>query len=267
MATYAIGDVQGCWRTLRRLLERIDFDRTVDQLWFVGDLVNRGPASLDVLRYVMSLGDRATTVLGNHDLHLLALAAGAGRQRKRDSLEAVLEAPDRDDLLRWLSRRPLVVVSGDRLLVHAGLLPTWSAEDALKLSAEVEKALQGDKAHRVLETLDDDNADRWDSDLTGKQRLRVIVNVMTRLRVCTADGQMDLSFKGPPGDLDEGWYPWFDAPKRRSQNITMVSGHWAALGLHITDTVIAIDTGCVWGGALTAVRLEDRAVTRIPHAD
>ncbi|MEE8409607.1 MAG: symmetrical bis(5'-nucleosyl)-tetraphosphatase [Myxococcota bacterium] len=267
MATYAIGDVQGCWRTLRQLLERIDFDRTVDRLWFVGDLVNRGPASLDVLRYVMSLGDCATTVLGNHDLHLLALAAGVGKRRKRDSLDQVLEATDRDALLDWLSRRPLVVVAGDWLLVHAGLLPEWSPADAVALSAEMERALQGDMAHRVFAPLDDDDADVWDPDLSGKQRLRVIVNGMTRIRVCTAEGRMDLSFKGPPKDLDSDWYPWFEVPKRRSRDVTVVSGHWAALGLHITERIIAIDTGCVWGGALTAVRLEDRAVTHVPCAD
>ena len=240
------------------------FDRERDTLWFVGDLVNRGPESLECLRFVKSLGERAITVLGNHDLHLVCVAEGAEKPRKRDTLEAVLQAPDLDELLEWIRHRPLMHAEGDFALVHAGLLPEWSVPKARALAGEVEAALRGKGYRKLLDRMYGDEPDRWDGALEGYDRLRVIINAMTRLRVMHPDGSMALKFKGEPDESATGLVPWFDAPHRASRDHAIVCGHWSALGLQVRPDLLSIDSGCVWGRALTAVRLEDRSVTSVP---
>jgi bis(5'-nucleosyl)-tetraphosphatase (symmetrical) len=262
MATYAIGDVQGCEEPLVRLLEHIAFDGRRDRLWFVGDLVNRGPDSLGVLRRVRALGDAAVVVLGNHDVHLLARAYGVGRVGRRDTLDAVLAAPDRDDLVEWLRARPLVHREGGYLLVHAGLLPAWSGADAERLAREAEAALRDET--RTTQVLDAYyHAASWDESLAGAARAGAVLAVLTRLRTCTPAGEVCDEFSGPPAAAPSGYVPWFAVPGRRSAGETVIFGHWAALGLHVTCDLCALDTGCVWGNALTALRLEDRAVFQV----
>ena len=257
MSTYAIGDVQGCYDELRRLLERIAFDPAVDTLWMVGDLVNRGAQSLETLRFVRSLGSSAVTVLGNHDLHLLVVAAGVRKAHRGDTIDDILEAPDREELLQWLRGRKLMHAGGGYALVHAGLLPQWTLAQALELAGEVEAALQGPDHPRLLQHMYGNTPDAWDARLTGYDRLRVVINAMTRLRLCDAKGVMEFSHKGATG-LPPGYMPWFDVPGRASADTAIVCGHWAALGLTLRHDLIAIDTGCVWGRDLTALRLEDR---------
>src|SRR5258706_9651967 len=231
LATYAIGDLQGCYEPLARLVDSLAFDPARDRLWFVGDLVNRGPDSLACLRYVKSLGDAAVTVFGNHDFHLLCVAEGVEKKRKRDTLDDVLAAPDRDELLAWLRHRPLMHAEDGFALVHAGLLPQWTVGKARSLAGEVESRLRGRDYRSFLERMYGDEPVRWSDDLEGIERLRVIVNAMTRLRVCAADGAMVLDFKGEPGDARGEWTPWFDMPGRASRDHTVVVGHWSALGL------------------------------------
>jgi bis(5'-nucleosyl)-tetraphosphatase (symmetrical) len=246
------------------LLEAIAFDRTRDRLWFVGDLVNRGPRSLECLRLVKGLGDAAVTVLGNHDLHLLCVAHGAEKRRKRDTLEDVLEAPDREELLEWLRHRPLMHVEEGHVLVHAGLLPEWTVAKARDLAGEVQEALRGPRFQKLLDRMYGDEPARWDDDLRGADRLRVIINAMTRLRVCDDDGAMVLSFKGEPGEASDAWTPWFDVPGRKSADHPIVCGHWSALGVVVRPDLLSLDSGCVWGRSLTAVRLSDRRVFEVP---
>ncbi|MBI2318233.1 MAG: symmetrical bis(5'-nucleosyl)-tetraphosphatase [Betaproteobacteria bacterium] len=262
MSTWAIGDVQGCYAELRALLDRIGFDPSADRLWFVGDLVNRGPASLETLRFVISLGERALTVLGNHDLHLLARACGFARSRRDDTLEAVLDAPDRGEIIDWLRRLPLMHRGEGHVMVHAGLLPQWSVDQALKLAREVEEQLRGPRYAQFLSRLYGSRPEAWSDDLGGFDRLRVIVNAMTRLRFCTADGRMEFSAKG--GRPPAGFFPWFEAPGRRSAEATIVCGHWSALGVKLAPGLIALDAGCVWGGSLSAARLPDRRLVQVP---
>ncbi len=257
MATYAIGDIQGCYSTFRRLLDQIRFEPARDRLWLVGDLINRGPQSLATLRFVKQLGARAVTVLGNHDLHLLVVAAGHVRQHSGDTLTAILRAPDRDELLDWLRRRKMMHAAGRYALVHAGLLPQWPLTKALALAREVEAALQGDDCDDFLRQMYGNQPDRWRDDLTGIDRLRVITNVFTRLRLCTPAGQMEFKHKGAPIGLPRGFQPWFKAPRRRNRTAIILFGHWAALGLYNDSNVVCLDTGCVWGRALTAFRLAD----------
>ena len=264
MALYAIGDLQGCLEPLERLVDELAFDPARDRLWFVGDLVNRGPDSLGCLRFVKGLGSSAVTVLGNHDLHLLCVAEGIEKARPRDTLEGVLAAPDRDELVDWLRRRPLMHVEGAFAMVHAGLLPEWSTPRARELAGEVEVVLQGPDWRRFLSRLYGNEPSRWDDALSGDDRLRAIVNAMTRLRVCSADGAMDLSFKGEPGEVHSHRIPWFDMPARASATHTIVCGHWSALGLHVGEKVLSLDSGCVWGRALSAVRLNDRRLWQAP---
>src|SRR5262245_54627084 len=264
MATYAIGDVQGCFDVLERLLGEIGFASARDRLWFVGDLVNRGPRSADVLRYVQSLGGRAVVVQGNHDLHLLALAGGHAKQRADDSFDDVLNAADRDQLLEWLRLRPMVHVEDDYLIVHAGLLPSWSAEQAQMLAAEVEAELRGERYREFFAGLYGSKPDTWHDSLRGMDRLRVIVNAMTRMRFCSMAGVMDFRTKGGRGQAPPGFMPWFEVPGRRTRGVPIICGHWSALGLLVTPDLLALDTGCVWGGALTAIRLEDRRVFQCP---
>jgi len=260
MPTYAIGDLQGCQTSLLRLLDEVKFDPAADRLWLVGDLVNRGPDSLAVLRFVKSLGDAAVCVLGNHDLHLLALAEGHGRAHKGDTLDDVLAAPDRDDLLAWLRGRKLAWREGDVLMVHAGVLPGWTPGDAMERAAEAEAALQGPHYRDFFAQMYGNAPVAWDADLKGVERLRVIVNAFTRLRYCSADGEMEFHHKGAPGTQPAAWLPWFEVPGRQSAEATVVIGHWSTLGLINRSDLIALDTGCLWGGRLTAVRLEDRQV-------
>ena len=264
MATYAIGDVQGCFGALERLLDAFGFERTRDRLWFVGDLVNRGPDSLATLRLVKNLGDDAVTVLGNHDFHLLAVAAGYAKKHRSDTLDAVLAAPDRDELLAWLRRRPMLHVEGPWAMVHAGLLPQWSIAQAQSLAREVETALRGAKWRAFLAELYGDAPDAWSEDLRGADRLRVIVNAMARMRFCTAEGAIEFRTKGETAQAPPGFFPWFDAPGRASRDHTVICGHWSTLGLKVRSDLLALDSGCVWGGNLSAVRLEDRELFSVP---
>ena len=229
----------------------------------MGDLVNRGPQSLECLRYVKSLGDAALTVLGNHDLHLLCVAEGVVKRKKRDTLDEILDARDRDELVGWLRHRPMMHVEGDFALVHAGLLPEWTVAKARGLAAEVEVRLRGADYRDLLERMYGDEPDLWNDSLKGMERLRVIINAMTRLRVCDDNGAMVLAFKGEPGDAHAGWTPWFDVPGRKNRDHTLIFGHWSALGLVIRPDLLSLDSGCIWGRNLTAVRLTDRAVFQV----
>jgi bis(5'-nucleosyl)-tetraphosphatase (symmetrical) len=260
MATYAIGDVQGCYDELRALLDDLNFDPANDRLWFVGDLVNRGPRSLEVLRFVKHLGDRAVAVLGNHDLHLVVQAEGYGRRNAEDTLDAVLNAPDRDELVAWLRRQPLFHVDGEFAMVHAGLLPQWTIAQAAALSTEVHVALVAENYREFLAHLWGSMPACWRDDLVGWDRLRVVVNAMTRMRFCSPEGVMEFHSKGPPDNAPRGFMPWFDVAQRASARQTIVCGHWSALGLKLETNLLALDTGCLWGGALTAVRLGDRRI-------
>jgi bis(5'-nucleosyl)-tetraphosphatase (symmetrical) len=258
MARYAIGDIQGCCDELKALLERCDYSPDRDELWFVGDLVNRGPQSLETLRFVRSLGAGATVVLGNHDLHLLALAYGSKRKHKDgDTLDAVLDAPDRDQLLEWLLSRPLAVFDEPRgdLLVHAGLVPEWTPRVAAKLAREVEAVLRDDP-RTLFDAMYGNKPDRWNENLRGMDRLRFAINVFTRLRFCQRDGTIDLKMKCAPGEQPEHLLPWFDVPERASRDVRVVCGHWSTLGLLRRKDLLALDTGCIWGGSLTAVNLD-----------
>lgn len=264
MATYAIGDVQGCMDELEALLVACAFDPRSDRLWFVGDLVNRGPASLQVLRFVKQLGPSATAVLGNHDLHLLCLAEGFAKSRPDDTLDEILHAPDRQDLLDWLRARPLIHAQGNLVLVHAGLLPQWNVARALELAHEVESALAGPAHGDALARLYGSEPCEWGDALNGADRVRVIVNAMTRMRFCTENGKMEFHAKGTPEDAPPGYSAWFDVSGRQSAGATIVCGHWSALGLRLRNDLVALDTGCVWGGKLSAVRLEDRRLYQVP---
>jgi bis(5'-nucleosyl)-tetraphosphatase (symmetrical) len=264
MSHFVIGDIQGCHDEFRRLLDLIAFDPPRDRLWLTGDLVNRGPDSLGVLRTVRALGADAVTVLGNHDMHLLTVAAGHSRSHRHDTLDTVLRAPDRDELLSWLRTRPLVVRENNLLLVHAGLLPSWTSATALMLSREVEAMLRSDAHDDFLRHLYGDQPARWDDALTGYDRLRVIVNACTRLRFCAADDTMDLAEKRGPKHAPPGYSPWFAHPERKSAGVTVLCGHWSTLELLLAPRIGMLDSGCLWGGALTALRLGDWRVFQVP---
>ena len=261
MTLYAIGDVQGCFDALQALLEKIRFDPAHDTLWFTGDLVNRGPRSLETLRFVKGLGEHAVSVLGNHDLHLLAVAAGTVKRKKQDTLDDVLAAPDRDELLDWLRRRSLLHRDAALgwTLVHAGLLPQWDLADAQRLAREAEAVLQSDHADAFLAHMYGDLPDHWHEDLTGHERLRVVVNAFTRLRYCDLEGKMDLRFKGAPGSQPLGLVPWFQVPHRRAGTEHIVFGHWSMLGAYQDHGVLGLDGGCLLGRELCGARLEPGA--------
>jgi bis(5'-nucleosyl)-tetraphosphatase (symmetrical) len=259
MTTYAIGDIQGCYDDLMRLLENLHFEPAKDSLWFVGDLVNRGPKSLETLRFVKDLGDAAITVLGNHDLHLLALESGKRPPKKKDTLHDIFDAPDCDELLHWLRHRPLIHYDRDRkqVLVHAGLPPQWKAKKAVQYAAEVETILRSNQHTELFHNMYGDEPTLWDEELTGWPRIRFIINALTRMRYCSPDGRLNLNEKYAPGTQPRGLIPWFEAPERRSRKKEIIFGHWSTLGLVKREGVIALDTGCVWGGQLTAVDLDD----------
>ena len=267
MAIYAAGDVQGCYTELMQLLEKIQFDASHDQLWLAGDLVNRGPDSLAVLRLVKSLGDSAITVLGNHDLHLLAVTEGVAALHPGDTLDEILHAPDRDELMFWLRNQKLLHAENDVVLVHAGLLPSWTVNLAMQLASEAEQALRGNQYVELLAHMYGNQPNHWRDDLVGYDRLRVIINAFTRLRICTADGEMEFKFKGEVKDIPQGCRPWFDVPQRENADATIIFGHWSALGLLRQEKIIALDTGCLWGGALTAIRLEDWEIFQVMCAN
>ncbi len=264
MATYAIGDIQGCYHSFRQLLERIDFDSSRDRLWLVGDLINRGSGSLEVLRWVCKHQSSMVVVLGNHDLHAIAVAEGKVSLHKSDTLQAIFDAPDGPELLQWLRHQSMVHADQGYLMVHAGLLPQWSASKALALGAEVEAALRADNYQDFLAHMYGNLPDRWDDSLQGMDRLRVITNALTRLRICTVEGRMDFKFTGALADIPTGYAPWFEVPGRKSADTAIVFGHWSALGLQQKGNLFALDTGCLWGGELTAFRLEDKAIFQVP---
>ncbi|MDH4097382.1 MAG: symmetrical bis(5'-nucleosyl)-tetraphosphatase [Nitrospira sp.] len=266
MATYAIGDIQGCFNSLRHLLDRVSFQPHVDRLWLVGDLVNRGPESLNVLRYIEQLGQAVRVVIGNHDLFLLAVAEGIVPLRPKDTIQDVLAAPDRDELLAWLRQQPLHHREGEYFMIHAGLLPLWTIKEAIVYAQEVEAVLAGPDYRVFLQQLFHRPTPQWSDNLRGWERLTCITRVLTRLRTCTPTGAMS-NFSGPPEDTPTGFAPWFRVPDRRSTNATIITGHWAALGLRLEPNHLAIDSGCVWGRQLTAVRLEDRSVSQVECAD
>ncbi len=261
MAVYAIGDVQGCYDPLRHLLDEIDFDPSDDTVWLVGDLVNRGPKSLKTLRFVRSLGDSAVTVLGNHDLHLLALEAGAVRRGKRfSSLSKLLNSSEAGELCDWLRLRPLAHYDKklETLLVHAGTYPTWNVKKTLARAVEVEDALRADDYALLLGKMYGDKPNLWSGRLKGYPRLRFIINCLTRMRMISADNHLALSFSGSPFRARKGLMPWYEAPDPAWEGTRIVFGHWSALGLIVLPDIIALDTGCVWGRQLTAVRLDKR---------
>ena len=258
MTTWAIGDIQGCHDELHALVAQLGFRADRDRLWFTGDLVNRGPRSLETLRYVRSLGDNAITVLGNHDLHLLAVAFATKRKIKSaDTIEDVLGARDRDALLEWLLSRPLAHHDPARktLLVHAGLVPQWTADAAVSLAREVEAALQKDP-RGLFDEMYGDQPDKWSDLLKGMDRLRFAINALTRLRICTRDGRVDLKMKGGTKDIRAPFRPWFEWDNRESRDARVIFGHWSALGLVRTQGVVGLDTGCGWGGSLTALDID-----------
>ncbi len=259
MATYAIGDVQGCFDELQALLRRIGFNPPHDRLWFVGDLVNRGPKSLEVLRFVRALEDSAVVVLGNHDLHLITQHEGFERKRKDDTFTDVLGARDARELVDWLRARPMMHVEGAWAMVHAGLLPGWTISKAFSLGKEVQAALTAENYRDFLAHMYGSKPERWEDSLAGWDRLRVIVNAMTRMRFCAPDGTMEFHATGPKAPA--GYRAWHE---ERSDEKNIVFGHWSSAGLQLNHRIAGLDTGCVWGGPLTALRLEDRWLAQVP---
>nr|WP_297528915.1 symmetrical bis(5'-nucleosyl)-tetraphosphatase [uncultured Roseateles sp.] len=254
---YLIGDLQGCCDALARLLEKIDFSPSRDRLYLLGDLVNRGPDSLTTLRRLQSLGDAAQCLLGNHDLHLLATAAGVRAPHKGDTLDAILQAPDREALLEWMRRQRLAMRAQGWLMVHAGVVPQWDADETLALAEEVHALLRGPELAEFLPQMYGNEPDRWKDELTGVPRLRFIINVLTRIRFCNAKGRLDFKTKEGLGTAPEGFMPWFEVPERRTAGHPIAFGHWSTLGLVQRPDLLALDTGCVWGGELTAARVAD----------
>ncbi|MFM1911020.1 MAG: Bis(5-nucleosyl)-tetraphosphatase, symmetrical [Pseudomonadota bacterium] len=268
MATFAIGDIQGCFHSFQALLKKIQFNPASDKLWLVGDLINRGAGSLEVLRWMFEHQSSIVTVLGNHDLHTLVVAEGFVSAHRSDTIHALLEAPDADELLTWLRHQPLLHLEHHHLMVHAGLLPQWTAIKAKSLAEEVHEALRADNYREFLKHMYGNQPAQWDDALTGWDRLRVITNAMTRLRICSQAGEMEFKFKGEMVNRPDGYAPWFEISGRASADTPIIFGHWSALGLHIANNVYALDTGCLWGGNLTALRLDDKEVFQVPcHVD
>jgi bis(5'-nucleosyl)-tetraphosphatase (symmetrical) len=267
MATYLIGDIQGCYGPLQRLLEKIRFDPSTDRLWCTGDLVHRGGKSLKTLRLLQSLGDSVISTLGNHDLHLLALNSkfpdGGSKNRE---LETILQASDREDLVTWVRGHPMAYWSKKHqvLLVHAGIIPQWSVKKTLTCASEVEQVLRSADSSEFLLKMYHNRPRRWRNDLSAWKRLRLITNILTRIRFCKENGTVLLTASGPPGSQPKGYLPWFKHKNRKTRKVTVAFGHWAALGLHMKKRLIGADSGCVWGGRLSAVRLEDRKLFQVP---
>ncbi len=266
----AIGDVQGCRKALHDLLAAAAPSPDTP-LWFAGDLINRGPDSLGTLRDVMARGERAVAVLGNHDLHLLSVSAGIRQVKKGDTIDAILNAPDAADLLHWVRHRPIAHYEDGMLMVHAGVLPQWDVELTLELARDLEKALRADNWAETLAGLYGNQPNRWSKQLKGIERLRITCSALTRMRFCSSDGTMDFTSSGGPNAAPPGCMPWFDVPGRRTADATVVFGHWAALGLKLRDDLIALDSGCVWGNQLSAVRLaadpRERTLTQVACPD
>ncbi|MCD0505227.1 symmetrical bis(5'-nucleosyl)-tetraphosphatase [Bordetella petrii] len=261
---WMIGDVQGCCAPLEQLLAHPDIAGEPDaRFWFAGDLINRGPQSLATLRRIIDLGEQAVSVLGNHDLHLLAAAAGVRKPSKSDTIDEILQAPDADDLIDWLRHRPLAHYEHKHLLVHAGVLAKWDVAKTLALAAEVQDALRGPNWQKALQKMYGNEPVSWKDRHKGGKRLRVIINALTRIRLCTPAGHMEFATKVAPGAWPDGLLPWFDVPRRATKDVTIVFGHWSTLGLLERSDVICLDTGCVWGGALTAMRLQDHKLVQI----
>ena len=262
MATYAVGDLQGCLEPLRCLLDKVQFDPSCDRLWLVGDLVNRGPQSLETLRFLFSIRDSLTCVLGNHDLHLLAAAHNIERLKKSDTLQEILQAPDRNDLLDWLRQQKLLHYDEQRdiALVHAGIPPQWTLEKALKRAAEVETVLKDDaRLPLFLDGMYGNEPTLWHRELHGATRLRVITNYFTRMRFCTAEGDLDLRSKEGLDSAPPGYAPWFSHPQRKTRGQKIIFGHWAALEGRCNEPgLFALDSGCVWGGAMTLMNIDTR---------
>jgi len=267
MATWVIGDIHGCWQTLQGLLERTEWNPTRDELWLVGDLVNRGPDSLAVLRWAFAHRERVTAVLGNHDLHLLARSCGIAGAKKTDTLDEVLEAPDRDELLEWLSRRPLMHQFGRFVLVHAGLAPEWNIELAHGFVDAIRMDCAGDESHSLLASIEAKSRQPWHVDLAREDRLAAAAVTMTRIRMVAADGRADLGYTGTPESAPDGYRPWYATSAVLRQGYCVIFGHWAMLGLQRTHGTICLDSGCVYGGSLTALRLDDGRVVQQPLID
>jgi len=267
MAIYAIGDIQGCFEPLQRLLDKVRFDPTRDHLWIAGDLVNRGPQSLEVLRFLKGLQHRAISVLGNHDLHLLAVHYAGQKSKRNDTLSEILNAPDRDELLDWLRHQPLLHLDEARnwCMSHAGIPPLWGVRKARRLAQEVEAEIQGEEPQRFFSQMYGNRPQRWDKTLRGIDRQRMIVNYLTRMRFIDPTGALDLVSKEGLDTAPCGYQPWFSHPQRKAADCRLLFGHWAALeGKVDTPNVYALDTGCVWGGKLTALRLDDEKFFRVP---
>jgi len=258
VSSYAIGDVQGCYDELRLLLDEISFNPAVDRLYFVGDIVNRGPLSLETVRFIKNLGESAVTVLGNHDLHLLAVAQGASKTKRRDTFGDILGAPDREELLDWLRHRPLLDSTGEFYLIHAGLPPQWDMETATRCAREVEAVLRSDGVGEFYSHMYGDLPNLWSEELAGWERIRFITNCFTRLRYCDAAGVLDMKENLGPGSQAPHLLPWFRVAGRRSEGAKIIFGHWSTLGFHEENDCLCLDTGCLWGGDLTALRLEDQ---------
>ena len=266
MATYAVGDIHGCYRTFLSLLEQIEFDPHNDRILHTGDLVNGGPDSLAVLRWFYHHQDHSLTVLGNHDLHLLAVAAGTQKRRSKDKFRKILKAPDAPELLHWLRHCPILHLEGSNILVHAGLLPQWSVPRAQKLASEVEKRLRKDPV-KLFKRMYGNKPRRWQNATTTRKRLRITINAMTRMRVLEPGDRLEFSYSGTYKKIPKKLYPWFEAPERAWHGHRCIVGHWSALGLHQTDDLLALDTGCRWGRLLTACRLEDNQIFQVPSLD
>ena len=264
-STFVIGDVQGCYDQLLELITKIDAIDAQSRLFFVGDLVNRGPKSLETLRLIKNLGTRANTVLGNHDLHLLAIAHGIRPTHRNDTLQAIIEAPDREELFTWLRHRPMALslMHDTHLLVHAGIFSSWTYRQTLQLAQEIEAQLQSDHWLRLIKTMYGNTPKIWRNDLQGDERSRCIINGLTRMRFCHSDGAMDFDLKEGAENAPAHLTPWFALPQRQTADHTVIFGHWSTLGLLLKDNLIGVDTGCVWGGALTAIRLEDRRILQV----
>ena len=253
---YLMGDLQGCCQALERMLQTIDFSPSRDHLFVLGDLVNRGPDSLGVLRRLRGLDNAATCLLGNHDLHLLAVAHGVRKMHRSDTLAPILDAPDREDWLLWLRQQRLAVHAHGWLMVHAGVVPQWDAAQTVALAGEVETMLRSPEVGEFLTTMYGNEPARWDERLQGVDRWRCVVNSLTRLRFCATDGTMEFATKEGAGGAPEGYMPWFEVPGRRTQGTPVAFGHWSTLGLINRDDLLALDTGCLWGGHLTAARVD-----------